>query len=46
MRIVLSSAEFLENLHSAKREALASFGDDRVLVEKYILKPRHIEVQV
>src|SRR5438309_6842440 len=33
-------------LDSAKREAASSFGDDRVLIEKYILGPRHIEVQV
>jgi 3-methylcrotonyl-CoA carboxylase alpha subunit len=33
-------------LLSCKREAAASFGDDRVLIEKYILRPRHIEVQV
>lgn len=44
MRIVRSSSEFLDSLESAKREALKSFKDDRVLVEKYIEKPRHIEV--
>ena len=33
-------------LESAKREALKSFGDDCVLVEKYITRPRHIEVQI
>ncbi len=33
-------------LASCKREAAASFGDDAVLVEKYVTKPRHIEVQV
>src|SRR6185295_11801130 len=33
-------------LDSAKREAASAFGDDRVLIEKYILSPRHIEVQV
>lgn len=46
MRIVESEHQFLEQLHSAKREALNSFGDDRVLVEKYIGKPRHVEIQV
>ncbi|KAI8913625.1 carbamoyl-phosphate synthase L chain, ATP binding domain-containing protein [Gorgonomyces haynaldii] len=46
MRIVPSSEEFDEMLESAKREALKSFSDDRVLVEKYITKPRHVEVQV
>ncbi|HEY0014380.1 MAG TPA: acetyl/propionyl/methylcrotonyl-CoA carboxylase subunit alpha [Allosphingosinicella sp.] len=46
MRRVNDSAEFLDMLASCKREAAASFGDDRVLIEKYILRPRHIEVQV
>jgi len=46
MRRVNSSAEFQDMLASCKREAAASFGDDRVLVEKYIERPRHIEVQV
>lgn len=39
-------AAFLEALESAKRESLKSFGDDNVLVEKYIERPRHVEVQV
>ena len=46
MRVVAQSAEFLAALASCKRESLASFGDDRVLVEKYVLRPRHIEIQV
>ncbi|KAI9783310.1 MAG: hypothetical protein M1816_001442 [Peltula sp. TS41687] len=46
MRIVRRPAEFHEQLTSAKSEALNSFGDDRMLVEKYISTPRHIEVQV
>jgi 3-methylcrotonyl-CoA carboxylase alpha subunit len=46
MRRVDDPAEFLDALQSCKREAAASFGDDRVLLEKYILSPRHIEVQV
>ncbi len=46
MRRVDSAAEFADALASCKREAAASFGDDRVLIEKYILAPRHIEVQV
>ena len=46
MRIVHSPDEFGEALESAKREALKSFADDRVLVEKYIVRPRHVEVQV
>jgi len=46
MRRVGSTAEFPAALASCRREAVAAFGDDRVLLEKYILAPRHIEVQV
>jgi 3-methylcrotonyl-CoA carboxylase alpha subunit len=46
MRIVHDEGSFREALESARREALKAFGDDNVLVEKYIQKPRHIEVQV
>jgi 3-methylcrotonyl-CoA carboxylase alpha subunit len=46
MRRVDDAADFAEMLASCRREAAASFGDDRVLIEKYILSPRHIEVQV
>ena len=46
MRKVATPAEFGAALASAKREAAASFGDDRVFLEKYIDRPRHIEVQV
>ncbi|HEV7457769.1 MAG TPA: biotin carboxylase N-terminal domain-containing protein [Roseococcus sp.] len=46
MRPVYEAARFLEELHGARREALAAFGDDRVLIEKYLTKPRHVEVQV
>ncbi|KAJ5908181.1 Methylcrotonoyl-CoA carboxylase subunit alpha [Penicillium taxi] len=46
MRIATTKAEFQAQLESAKSEALNSFGDDHVLVEKYITTPRHIEVQV
>ncbi len=46
MRRVESAADFADALSSCKREAASSFGDDRVLIEKYILSPRHIEVQV
>jgi 3-methylcrotonyl-CoA carboxylase alpha subunit len=46
MRKVNASAEFQEMLASCKREAAASFGDNRVLIEKYVERPRHIEVQV
>ncbi|VVT50067.1 uncharacterized protein SAPINGB_P002584 [Magnusiomyces paraingens] len=46
MRIVQSAEEFPAALASAKSEAKSSFGDENVLVEKYIRTPRHIEVQV
>jgi len=46
MRRVDASEEFADALASCQREAASSFGDDRVLIEKYILSPRHIEVQV
>jgi 3-methylcrotonyl-CoA carboxylase alpha subunit len=46
MRIALSEAEFLDKLESAKSEGRNSFGDDEMLVEKYIATPRHIEVQI
>ena len=46
MRRVDASEAFLDGLASCRREAASSFGDDRVLIEKYILSPRHIEVQV
>jgi 3-methylcrotonyl-CoA carboxylase alpha subunit len=46
MRRVDSAKDFHDALESCKREAASSFGDDRVLIEKYILSPRHIEVQV
>ncbi|WP_174293243.1 acetyl-CoA carboxylase biotin carboxylase subunit, partial [Sphingomonas bacterium] len=46
MRRVDAADAFAEALASCRREAAAAFGDDRVLIEKYILSPRHIEVQV
>ena len=46
MRRVDRAADFDAALESCRREAKASFGDDRVLIEKYVLSPRHIEVQV
>ncbi len=46
MRKVETQADFSAALSSARREAKASFGDDRVLVEKYVSSPRHIEIQV
>ena len=46
MRLVERTEDFLDLLASCKREAASSFGDDHVLVEKYITRPRHIEIQV
>ncbi len=46
MRIVRGSAEFLPNLESCQREARNAFGRDRVLLERYVEKPRHIEIQI
>jgi 3-methylcrotonyl-CoA carboxylase alpha subunit len=46
MRVVGSTAEFAAALEGAKREAGAAFGDDSVLLEKYLPTPRHIEVQI
>lgn len=46
MRLVESAGDFDDALTSCKREALSSFGNDHVMVEKYIQKPRHVEVQV
>jgi 3-methylcrotonyl-CoA carboxylase alpha subunit len=46
MRVVSSAAELAAAIVSAKREAKAAFGDDRMLVEKYVQNPRHIEVQI
>lgn len=46
MRIVDSPQDFEEKLESSKRESMKSFKDDRVLIEKYLTEPRHVEVQV
>ncbi len=46
MRVVESLASFNEALESAKREALAAFGEDSVLLERYLRDPRHIEFQI
>jgi 3-methylcrotonyl-CoA carboxylase alpha subunit len=46
MKIATSSQEFKEQLESAQREGLKSFGDATVLLERYLTKPRHVEVQV
>jgi 3-methylcrotonyl-CoA carboxylase alpha subunit len=46
MRVVNASGEFAAALASCQREARSSFGDDAVLIEKYVQRPRHIEIQV
>ncbi len=46
MRRVDRAEDFIAALESCKREAASAFGDDRVLIEQYVVKPRHIEIQV
>jgi propionyl-CoA carboxylase alpha chain len=46
MRLVESSSEFAEQMRMAQNEARSSFGDDAVFIEKFVSKPRHIEIQV
>ncbi len=46
MRLVEKSEDFEASLASCQREAQSSFGDERVLVERYVTRPRHIEIQV
>ncbi|MCW3479275.1 acetyl/propionyl/methylcrotonyl-CoA carboxylase subunit alpha [Neisseriaceae bacterium JH1-16] len=46
MRIVARGEDFIAELAACRREAKASFGDDKVLVEKYLTRPRHIEIQL
>jgi 3-methylcrotonyl-CoA carboxylase alpha subunit len=46
MRVVDDAAKFADQLAGAQREAKASFADDHVLLEKYLTRPRHIEIQV
>jgi len=46
MRTVMDRADFSAQLEGARREAKAAFGDERVLLERYLTKPRHVEVQV
>jgi 3-methylcrotonyl-CoA carboxylase alpha subunit len=46
MRAVTDPARFADELAGARREAAAAFGDDRVLIERYLARPRHVEIQV
>ncbi|PIY68073.1 acetyl-CoA carboxylase biotin carboxylase subunit, partial [Shewanella sp. CG_4_10_14_0_8_um_filter_42_13] len=46
MRIVENDGEILEAVKSARREAISSFGNDKLLMERYLRQPRHVEVQV
>ena len=46
MRLVEKSSEFVEQMKLAQNEARSSFGDDAVFIEKFVTKPRHIEIQV
>jgi 3-methylcrotonyl-CoA carboxylase alpha subunit len=46
MRVVPAAGDFLAALAAARQEAASAFGDDRVLIERYLERPRHIEVQV
>ncbi len=46
MRVVWETAAFDDALAGAKREALSGFDDDRILLEKYLTRPRHVEIQV
>jgi len=46
MRVVESGAAFAAAFESVKREAASSFGDDKVLIEQYLQRPRHVEIQV
>ena len=46
MRVVASPKDLKESIVSAKREALSGFGDDRIFIERYVEKSRHIEIQI
>jgi 3-methylcrotonyl-CoA carboxylase alpha subunit len=46
MRVVNNKSEIAAGIAASKREGLNSFGDDRLLVEKYITRPRHVEIQI
>jgi 3-methylcrotonyl-CoA carboxylase alpha subunit len=46
MRVVSNVEDFDDQLNGARREAINAFGDDRVLIERYVTRPRHVEIQV
>lgn len=46
MRVAFNDEEAREGFQSAKNEAISSFGDDRIFIEKFVVDPRHIEIQV
>src|SRR5262249_21905349 len=46
MRVAEKASELAESIEGAKREAKAAFGDDAIMLERYLAEPRHIEVQV
>ena len=46
MRAVYQEADFIEQLHGARREARSSFADETMIIEKLVQKPRHVEVQI
>ena len=46
MRIVFHEDDFFEKLQAAKRESFASFSNDKIIIEKYLENPRHIEIQI
>lgn len=46
MRIAWNDKEAIKGYHLSKQEAASSFGDDRLLIEKFVDNPRHIEIQV
>jgi len=46
MRIVRSASDFVDQVNSAKRESQSAFGDDRLLLERFLEQPRHIEIQI
>src|SRR3546814_20252696 len=46
MRVVQRQADFVEALQAARREAKAAFGDEQILLERYLAAPRHTEMQI